>query len=209
MRGVSERWKSLWNSFLAGLLVVVPVAGSVAILLGLFNWVTNFLLPVSLREQMWTPLYRLLALVVCVGLVAGIGWLMRHVVGKQLLALMESVIGRVPLLNKTYGFVKEVSHTMLAGHKTMFQRVVLVEYPRPGAYTIAFATAEARGEARERTGRDLVSVILPTPPNPTTGYLALFPREQVVDLEMNVAEAMKMSFSVGAVVPPYPATGAK
>ena len=189
---MKQLWEGLRNSFFAGLLVVVPVAASVLILIWLFTGVTNFLLPASLREQMWGPLYRLVALVVFV-----------------VLTMAEAVIARVPLLNKTYGFVKEVSHTAFAGQKTMFQRVVLVEYPRPGAYTIAFATTEARGEAREGTGSELVSVILPTPPNPTTGYLALFPREQVVDLEMNVADAMKMSFSAGAVVPLDPATGAR
>jgi uncharacterized membrane protein len=120
------------------------------------------------------------------------------------LAIAEVIIARVPLLNKTYGFMKEVSYTMLAGQKTMFDHVVLVEYPRPGIYTIAFATADTGGEAAIKTGSALVSVFLPTPPNPTTGYLALYPREQVIDLEMSVTDAMKMSFSGGAVVPPYP-----
>ena len=204
---MSGGWKSVRNSFLAGLLIVVPVAASILILLWLFTLATDFLLPASLREHLWAPLYRVVALMLFVALTTGLGWATRRMAGKRVLAALEAVIGRVPLLNKTYGFAKEVSHTMLAGQKTMFQRVVLVEYPRPGAYTIAFATAEARGEARERTGSELVSVILPTPPNPTTGYLALFPRAQVVDLEMNVADAMKMSFSGGAVVPPYPVGG--
>ncbi len=202
-------WPSLRKSFFAGLVVVVPVAGSIAILLGLFNWVTDFLLPRTLQTHRDSFFYRVLALAVFVLLVTAVGWVTRLVVGRRAVALAEKAIARVPLLNKTYGFMKEISQTLLSGQKTMFQRVVLVEYPRLGAYTIAFATAEARGEARERTGRALVSVILPTPPNPTTGYLALFPREQVVDLEMNVADAMKMSFSGGAVVPPYPATDAK
>jgi uncharacterized membrane protein len=206
---MKQLWEGLRNSFFAGLLVVVPVAASVLILIWLFTGVTNFLLPASLREQMWGPLYRLVALVVFVVLTMAVGWATRRMAGKRALTMAEAVIAPVPLLNKTYGFVKEVSHTAFAGQKTMFQRVVLVEYPRPGAYTIAFATTEARGEARERTGSELVSVILPTPPNPTTGYLALFPREQVVDLEMNVADAMKMSFSAGAVVPLDPATGAR
>ncbi len=206
---MSEFWKKLRNSFFAGLLVVVPLTGSIAILLGLFNWVTDFLLPRTLQTHRDSFLYRVLALAVFVLLVTAVGWVTRLVIGRRAVVLAGKAIARVPLLNKTYGFMKEISQTLLSGQKTMFQRVVLVEYPRPGAYTIAFATAEARGEVRERTGHALVSVILPTPPNPTTGYLALFPREQVVDLEMNVADAMKMSFSGGAVVPPYPATGTK
>ncbi len=199
------------KSFFAGLVVVVPVAASLAILWALFTWFTDFLLPPKARELLADlpypeTLYRLVALVVFVVSVTAVGWLTRWVMGRRLLAVLDAFIARVPLLNKTYGFMKQVSQTAFGGQKTMFERVVLVEYPGPGLYTIAFATAEARGEAAERTGRDLVSVILPTPPNPTTGYLALFPRAQVVDLEMNVADAMKMSFSVGAVIPPYPAT---
>jgi uncharacterized membrane protein len=181
----------------------------VAILFGVFNWITDFLLPPSLREQEHTFLYRVAALSVSVGLVTVVGWVTRLVIGRRLVTFFEAVIARVPLLNKIYAFMKEVSQTLLAGQKTMFDRVVLVEYPRPGAYTIAFATADAHGEAQVRTSSDLVSIILPTPPNPTTGYLALFPREQVVPLEMSVSDAMKMSFSGGAVVPPYPPTGAR
>ena len=206
---MSEFWKSARNSFFAGLVVVVPVAASVAILFGVFNWITDFLLPPSLREQEHTFLYRVAALSVSVGLVTVVGWVTRLVIGRRLVTFFEAVIARVPLLNKIYAFMKEVSQTLLAGQKTMFDRVVLVEYPRPGAYTIAFATADAHGEAQVRTSSDLVSIILPTPPNPTTGYLALFPREQVVPLEMSVSDAMKMSFSGGAVVPPYPPTGAR
>jgi uncharacterized membrane protein len=118
-------------------------------------------------------------------------------------------MNRVPLLNRIYGFISEVSHSMLPGQKTMFQRVVLVEYPRPGIYTIAFATGEVTGEAAARAGSPLISVFLPTPPNPTTGYLTLIPRSQVIDLDMGVGEAMKMAFSGGAIVPPYRAPAAQ
>jgi uncharacterized membrane protein len=126
-------------------------------------------------------------------------------VGKRALAITEAVIKRVPLLNKTYGFVKEVSHTLLGQEKTVFQRVVLVEYPRSGVYTIGFVTSEAGGEVQEKTQETVVNVFLPTTPNPTSGWLALVPREQVQDLDMSVAEGMKLIISGGAVVPPHPA----
>lgn len=200
--GVAERWKSLRNSFFAGLLVVVPVAGSVVILLGLFNWVTNFLLPASLHEQMLTPLYRLIALVLFVALVTVIGWLTRLVIGKRLLALTESAIARVPLLNRIYGFVKDVSNTMFSGKKSAFQKVVLVEFPRPGVYSIGFVTGQTEGEAQERTQETVINVFIPTTPNPTSGFLVLVPQSQVIDMEMSVADGMKMVISGGAVTPP-------
>lgn len=207
---MSGFWKSLRNSFFAGLLAVVPIAGSVIILLWLFNGLTNFLLPEFVREQLQRLpypefLFRLLALVLFVTLVMCIGWVTRLVVGKRLHAVVESLMGRVPLLNKVYGFMKEVSQTMLAGKKTMFQRVVLVEYPRAGIYSLGFVTNENAGEAEARLHKGLINVFFPTTPNPTSGWLALIPRDQIIDLEMGVAEAIKMIISGGTIVPPSPA----
>ena len=127
------------------------------------------------------------------------------VVGRRLVAIGEAIIKHVPLLNKTYGFMKEISQTLLAGKQTMFQRVVLVEFPRPGIYSIGFVTSETRGEAQEKTKETVINVFVPTTPNPTSGFLILVPREQLIELDMTVAEGMKMVISGGAVVPPYTA----
>lgn len=202
---MSEMWKNLRNSFFAGLLVVVPVAASLLILLGIFTWVTDFMLPDALRQQMLTPLYRILALILFVGFTTAIGWVTRLVVGKRMITATETIIGRVPLMNKTYGFMKEISQTLLSGRKTMFQRVVLVEFPRPGVYSIGFVTSETGGEAQAKTRETVINVFVPTTPNPTSGFLILVPRAQLIELEMTVAEGMKMVISGGAVVPPYPA----
>ena len=204
MRGVKRWWHTVRRSFLAGLLVVVPVAASVFFVLWVFRVVTDLLLPSVVEERDATLVPRLVALVAFVAMATLVGWVTRWVVGRRLVAAGEKIIGRVPLWNQTYGFMKDVSETFLGEKGSLFHRVVVVEYPRPGLYTLAFATADTGGEVDARTNRPLVSVFLPTPPNPTTGYLALFPREQVVDLEMSVVDAMKMSFSGGAVVPPYP-----
>ncbi len=200
---MSELWKSIQKSFFAGLVVVVPVAASIAILLGLFNWVTNFLLPESLQSHRGTFLYRVVALLFVVLFVAAVGWLTRLVIGRRLVAVGEAFIGRVPLLNKIYGFMREVSQTMLAGKRTMFQRVVLLEFPRHGMYAIGFVTSEAAGEAQARTREAVINVFVPTTPNPTSGFLVLVPREQLIDLDMSVAEGMKLVISGGTVVPPW------
>jgi uncharacterized membrane protein len=195
----------LRNSFFAGLLVVVPAAASVLILLGLFNWVTDFMLPESLRTQLLTPLYRIGALILFVAFTTFTGWITRLVVGKQMIAFGEEMIARVPLLNKTYGFIKEISQTLLSGRKTMFRRVVLVQFPRPGIYSIGFVTSEAAGEAQAKTRETVINVFVPTTPNPTSGFLILVPRPQLIDLDMSVAEGMKLVISGGVVVPPYTA----
>lgn len=202
-------WKGARNSFFAGLLAVVPIAGSLIILLWVFNVVTNFLLPEFVREELQKLpypefLFRVLALAIFVTLVTLAGWVTRLVVGKRLHTLMETLLGRVPLLNKIYAFMKEVSQTMLAGQKTMFKRVVLVEYPRTGIYSLGFVTNENGGEAEAKAKKGLINVFFPTTPNPTSGWLALIPRDQVINLDMSVAEAIKMIISGGTIVPPHP-----
>jgi len=132
-----------------------------------------------------------------------VGWITRHVMGRRMVSATETMIGRVPLLNKTYGFMKEISQTLLSGRKTMFQRVVLVEFPRAGVYSIGFVTGETGGEAQAKTGETVINVFVPTTPNPTSGFLILVPRGQLVDLNMTVAEGMKMVISGGTVVPLY------
>jgi uncharacterized membrane protein len=101
--------------------------------------------------------------------------------------------------------MKEISHTLLAGQRTMFQRVVLVQFPRPGIYSIGFVTSETEGEVQVRTRETVINVFVPTTPNPTSGFLILVPREQLIELDMTVADGMKMVISGGAVVPPYTA----
>lgn len=201
---MSERWRNLRNSFFAGLLVVVPLAASVLILVGLFTWITDFMLPPALRDKMLTPLYRVIALVAFVVLTTVVGWVTRLVLGRKLIVGVEALIARVPVLNRTYGFMKEISQTLLSGRKTMFRRVVLVEFPRPGIYSIGFVTSETGGEAQVKTKETVVNVFVPTTPNPTSGFLVLVPREQLVELEMSVGDGMKMVISGGAVVPPLP-----
>jgi uncharacterized membrane protein len=203
VRAVNQTIKSLRNSFFAGLLVVVPVAGSVMILLAVFTWLTNFMLPTAFQEKMLTPLYRVAALLLFVLLTIFVGWMTRLVLGKRMVSVTETIIGQVPLLNKTYGFMKEISHTLLAGRKTMFHHVVLVEFPRKGIYSVGFITNETEGEAQAKTEKTVVNVFVPTTPNPTSGYLILVPRDEIIRMEMSVADGMKMVISGGTVVPPY------
>jgi len=201
-----KHWaRDLRNSFFAGLLVIVPVAASVGILLWLFNTFTGWLVPGVLRQPDGTvPFqYRVVALLVFLLLTIVLGWVTRLVVGRELVKLTEAVILRIPVLNKIYGFAKDVSDTMLAGKKTVFERVVLVEYPRPGVYAIGFVTNETEGEAQAKTKEPVISVFIPTTPNPTSGFLALVPRDKAIAMDMTVAEGMKFVISGGSVVPPF------
>jgi uncharacterized membrane protein len=192
-------WTAVRKSFFAGLVVVVPAAASIAILVGLFNWLTSFLLPVPNP----TFVHRLIALLIFAALVTATGWVTRLVIGRRLVTIVESIIARVPLLNRIYAFVRDVSNTMFTGKKSAFQRVVLVEFPRLGSYSIGFVTSETEGEAQAVTRASVVNVFVPTTPNPTSGFLILVPREQLMPLTMSVADGMKMVISGGAVTPLY------
>ncbi len=205
--------RQIRNSFGAGLLVVIPLALSVGILWWLFNTVTNFLLPRALRDLMsGLPyhefLFRIVALVTFAALVTLIGWITRLVIGRRMLRAGETLINRVPLLNKMYAFMKQVSYTMLGRKKTVFERVVLVEYPRQGIYAIGFVTSETQGEVQQRTTQEVLNIFLPTTPNPTSGFLLMVPREDLIELDMTVADGMKLVISAGAVVPEYRAASA-
>lgn len=201
---MKEVGAALRKSFFAGLVVVVPVAASVGILFWLFTTVTNWLLPRGLRDGEQQFLYRAAALVVFVVLVTAVGWVTRLMIGRRMVTLTEHIIARVPLLNRIYAFVKDVSNTMFAGKKSAFQRVVLVEFPRPGSYAIGFVTSEAGGEAQALTRETVVNVFVPTTPNPTSGFLIMVPRQQLIEMQMSVADGMKLVVSGGSVVPPYP-----
>ena len=199
---MSQSWKSLRNSFFAGLLIVLPVGAS----LGLLWWVV-MLVTAWLPERFSAPQHRLLAVVVLIGLTIVVGWLARRVVGKRLIAVAEMLIRQVPLLNRIYPFMKEISDTVLSGKKTMFQRVVLVEFPRPGVYSIGFVTGATGGELQTRINTPLLNIFVPTTPIPTNGFLIFVPQDHVVNLEMTVAEGMKLVISGGTVVPPFPVDG--
>jgi uncharacterized membrane protein len=154
-----------------------------------------------LRQQMLTPLYRIIALILFVVFTIFVGRVTRLVAGKRMVSATESLITHVPLLNKTYGFMKEISSTVLSGKKTMFQRVVLVEFPRAGMYTIGFVTNDTGGEIKGKIRETVISVFVPAAPNPTSGILLFIPSGELVNLEMSVAEGMKMVISCGSVEP--------
>lgn len=193
-------WKKVRHSFLAGLLVLLPLALSLAVLWWLFKQVTGWL-PFGYR----TPLNRLLALSVLLGLIVCAGWMTRLILGRQLLSFGESVISRIPLLNRTYAFFKEVSHTLFGARRTDFSQVVLVNYPKQGTFALGFVTSEAKGEVQAKTRNEVINVFVPTTPNPTSGFLLMVPKDEVIPLEMTVTEGMKLVISGGSLVPPFKA----
>ena len=144
-----------------------------------------------------------LGVVLSVLVVLSTGVVMAHFFGQQLLAAWEAILNRIPLVRSIYSSVKQLSETLLSSGGQSFRKVLLIEYPRKGLWTLAFQTGIEVGEAQSKTGEEVINVYVPTTPNPTSGFFLMVPRRDVVELEMSVDEGLKMIISMGVVVPKW------
>jgi uncharacterized membrane protein len=129
------------------------------------------------------------------------GMVVTNLFGKQLMRLGERVLEKIPFVRGIYGAVKQVTETLFSNSGQSFRKVALVPYPHPASWSLAFLTGEGTGEIRRKTGRELINVFIPTTPNPTSGFFLMFPREDVIELDMSVDDGLKMLLSVGVVQP--------
>ncbi|MFC1666245.1 DUF502 domain-containing protein [Candidatus Omnitrophota bacterium] len=130
-----------------------------------------------------------------------IGFATRIIILRNIFGFGEKILYKVPMINTVYRSIKEISFAFLVQKNSIFQRVVLIEYPRKGLYQLGFVISETKGEAQEKTKETVLNVFVPTTPNPTSGILVLVPREDATPLNMSVADGMKMVISGGTVVP--------
>ena len=144
-----------------------------------------------------------MALVVAVMLVSVVGVLARHYLGKTIIQAVDSLLLRVPLLNKIYATTKQVNDAFSSSNKTAFRTVVLIEFPRSGVYSLGFVTNDKQGEIEAKLKGNVVSVFIPTTPNPTSGYLVLAPEDSLIKLEMSVADGIKYIISLGSILPEF------
>jgi len=134
---------------------------------------------------------------------AGVGALTKGLFGRQLLKLGENMVDRMPVVRSIYNALKQIAETVLSQSSNSFQNACLVQYPREGVWAIAFVSTETKGEVLEKMPHDqMLSVFLPTTPNPTSGFLLFVPRQDVMLLDMTVEEAAKLIISAGLVTPP-------
>lgn len=189
---------------IAGLLVWLPLGVTVLVIKALVGFMDQWLLllPPHLRPDALLGFHVPgLGVVLSVLMVLLTGVLVANLFGRQLVAAWESLLGRIPLVRTIYSAVKQLAETMFSSSGQSFRKVLLVEYPRKGAWTLAFQTGTGVGEAQRKTGRDVVNVYVPTTPNPTSGFFLMLPRDEVIELEMSVDDGLKMIISMGAVVP--------
>lgn len=202
-------------NFFAGLAVVLPAVISIAVFVWLFGTVSNltdtllFLVPAEWKYVNGKPdkifwHWSLIALALAVLLIMLVGQLTRHYLGKKLIETGENLLLGVPLLNKIYSTLKQVKEAF-AGNKSSFKQAVLVEFPRAGIYSMGFITSEQQNEVQVKTPKGVWSVFIPTTPNPTTGFLVFVADEDLIRMDMSVAEAIKTIISLGAISPDYTA----
>lgn len=204
------------RAFVTGLLLVAPLAVTIWALVKIIDLVGSVFSPwIAAQAATYLPtelanskllglVWDLIGAFIVVLLVTLLGWLSRHFLAKYLLAAGDRLMGEIPGVSAIYGTVKQIVATFGEQGRSSFSKVVVVEFPRPGSWAIGFLTNTAPSEPAARAGEELWSVFVPTTPNPTSGFLVLLPRTQVRELEMSVADGMKLIISGGAISPPWP-----
>jgi uncharacterized membrane protein len=206
------RWR---RSFLTGLVISLPALLTLTAVKWLFGTISSFtdtllfFLPYCLDPKLVyengvaAPMFwywSLLALALAAALISAVGVLAQYYIGKRMIEWLDTVMMNVPLLNKFYGAVKQVNDAF-AGDRSSFKTVVLVEFPSAGSYSVGFITSESQAGILRQTGKNLVSVFIPTTPNPTSGFLILVTEDKITKLDMSVADGLKYIVSLGSLVP--------
>ena len=191
----------------AGLLVWLPVGVTILVFKVLLDLMDRVLvlIPEAYRPEELLG-FRIpgLGAVLALAVLFTTGVLVANLLGRQLVLWYEALLARIPLVRSVYGGVKNFAAVLLDDRGRSFKRVVLIEYPRKGIYRVGLQTSDTVAEIAAVTGKDIMTVFVPTTPNATTGFLAFVPRDEVVELTMSVEDALKMIVSLGIVVPEWP-----
>jgi len=192
--------------FFAGVLVTAPIAITVYLAWSVVSWVDESvlpLLPAQYNPETYLP-FSLpgIGLVVLLVFMTAVGAVTAGMLGRMVVGYGERVLSRMPIIRSVYSATKQIFETMLAKKSTAFREVVLVEFPRPGMWSIGFITGVTEGEVQELSDEEVVNVYIPTTPNPTSGFLCFVPRSEVYPLTMTVEEGIKLVVSGGLVIPP-------
>jgi uncharacterized membrane protein len=193
------------NYFLTGLVVAAPIGLTVYITRWFVELVDTWfvpLIPAQYQPDRYLP-FEIpgLGLLIAFVLLTLLGALAANIFGRAILNFAERQVERMPVVRSIYGALKQIFETVISQSTTSFRDVGIIEYPRRGLYTIVFVTSQAKSRIGEQMGRDLISVFLPTTPNPTSGFLLYVPREDVTILDMTIEEGAKLIISAGLVEP--------
>ncbi|MEF3192921.1 MAG: DUF502 domain-containing protein [Halothiobacillaceae bacterium] len=195
---------TLRRYLIAGLLVWVPLVITWWVVISLVDLMdrTLILLPPPYRPEAVLGFHIPgLGVILALAVLLVTGLIAANFLGRRLVGLWEAMLGRIPLVRSVYSAVKQLMHTFLSADSKSFRKVLLIEFPSKGLWTLAFLAGEPVGEVLEKTGKDMLTVYVPTAPNPTSGYVIFMASDEVVELDMSVEDAMRMIISLGMVTP--------
>ena len=210
--------QDLKNDLIAGLLVVIPLATTIWLTITIASWVINFLAQIPKQLNPFHDLDPLLTYIinVSVGLAVPlmfillIGLMARNIVGQWLLDFGEKLLQAIPLAGSVYKTLKQILETLLKDSKSKFRRVVMIEYPRRGIWSLGFVTGKVSETFQSHLSQPMLNVFIPTTPNPTSGWYAIVPEEEAIDLPISIEDAFKVLISGGIVNPaPKPSKPSK
>lgn len=184
--------KELRSNIITGVLLIIPLLVTVLIMVQLFQWIDN-VLPGILGIEMPPGVGILITIIIAyfAGLTA------KNYFGKKLIDVGNNVIGSIPFLNKIYLTIQQIVDMVSTNKNQIFERPVLIEYPRPNSYCIAFVTSTANNNLSMKVNQKLVAVFVPTTPNPTSGFLLYIPETDMINIDMPVEAAVKLVVSAG------------
>ncbi len=196
--------RTLKKYLIAGILVWLPLGVTVLVVKLFIDLMdrTLLLIPPEYRpEELLGVSVPGFGVILSVIIILLTGMIAANLLGGKLVALWELVLSRIPLVRSVYSAVKQLTETLFSSSGQSFRKVLMIEYPRKGLWTLAFQTGTEVGEAQRKTGTDVVSVYVPTTPNPTSGFFLMVPKADVIELDMSVDEGLKMIISMGVVIP--------
>lgn len=194
-------------SFLTGLIVVAPAVLTIWVITTVVEFVDSRVLPLIperfFPEGIHLPQVPGLGLAIFLAFTLVVGWLAKGYIGRSLIQWSEDIVARMPVVRSIYNALKQIAETVFSQSSNSFTRTCLVEFPRAGSWAVAFVSTEAKGEVARKIGSEqtMISVFMPTTPNPTTGFLFYVPESSVVMLDMSIEEAAKLIISAGLIQP--------
>ena len=206
----------LRTSFLTGIVVIAPVALTIWLIWSVIGWFDGFVLPfvpdAYRPEEILNTIFgydlklniRGVGVVVFLVFATLVGWLAKGLIGRSFIKYAENLVNRMPVVRSFYSGIKQIAETVFAQQERSFEKACMIEYPRKGIWAIGFISTTAKGEIADRNSSNgpMVSVFVPTTPNPTSGFLLFFPKKDIIELDMSIEEAAKLVISAGLVYPP-------
>ena len=191
---------SFRNYFITGIVVLIPIGITVYLTLFIIN-ISSQILPKEINPNHYLP-YNVpgLEIIISIILITFIGWLSLSFLGRRVLSLFNSLLKRIPILRTIYSAISQMTESFRSNNNSS-KNVVLIEYPRKGTWAVGFATKDNAGEIKKKLNRNLVNVFVPTTPNPTSGFLLMYPKEDLIYLDMSFEEASRFIVSAGTSNP--------